>query len=401
MASRAEAAIGEQARGRIASIDFLRGLVMVIMAIDHTRDYFTRWAFDPEKLERTWYALFFTRWITHFCAPLFFFLAGTGAYFYGLQHRPAELRRFLWTRGVWLVVLEFTLVGTAWTFKFPWGFFGVIWALGASMVVLSAAVRLPTKWIAAGSIAVIALHDLADLVRPAQFGSGGWVWSILHVKGGVQIFGWNEFVLFPLVPWCAVMGAGYAFGALLGRTDRRLWMKRIGAGLILLFIVLRLTNLYGNPPALSGGVTPGEWHIQPSVEKTVILFLDTEKYPPSLQFLLMTLGPALLLLAFLDGRRFRGMVRAVVIFGRVPMFFYVLHLYFIHTLAVVVALFVHQPHDWLLTGAFWFHRLPEGYGHDLPFVYLMWAFTVVILYFPCAWFAELKAKRKSWWLSYF
>jgi uncharacterized membrane protein len=389
-----------ESRGRLESIDFVRGLVMVIMAIDHVRDFFTSVRFEPEDLARTWAALFITRWITHFCAPLFFFLAGTGAYFYGMRRRKGELSKFLWTRGLWLVVLEFTVVGTAWTFVIPWGFFGVIWALGASMIILAAVARLPVGWIAWLSIAVICLHDLVDKVRPAQFGAWGWVWGILHVKGGVQIFGVGEFVLFPLVPWCAVMAAGYAFGALLQRSDRRVWMKRIGLAMTVAFIVLRLTNLYGNPPALRGGVTPGDWHIQPTVEKTLILFLDAEKYPPSLQFLLMTLGPSLILLGWLDGKKISRWWRPVLVFGRVPMFFYVLHLYLIHALAVVVAMLMHQPYAWLLHGGFWFFDLPEGYGHGLPFVYLIWAVVIVLLYFPCRWFAELKQRRRDWWLSY-
>src|SRR5689334_6746009 len=182
----------------------MRGLVMVIMAIDHTRDFFSNVGFDPEQLQNTWYALFFTRWITHFCAPLFFFLAGTGAFSYGLRRTPAALRTFLWTRGLWLILIEFTVVGTAWTFKFPWGFFGVIWALGASMVLLSAIVRMRLKWIVWFSLAVITLHDVFDRFRLAPTSPWAALWGVLHVKGGIRIFGTPEFVLFPLIPWFAV-----------------------------------------------------------------------------------------------------------------------------------------------------------------------------------------------------
>jgi uncharacterized membrane protein len=373
---------------------------MILMALDHTRDFFSRLSFDPEDLARTGYALFFTRWVTHFCAPLFYFLAGTGAFFYAARHTPAELRRFLLTRGLWLVVLEFTLVGTAWSFVVPWGFFGVIWSLGCCMIILSLVVRLPVRWIAALSLAVIALHDLFDRVRPAQFPAGDWLWSILHVKGSVTIFGLKGFVLFPLVPWCAVMAAGYAFGALLQRADRRVWLYRIGLAMMATFVFLRITNLYGNPPALPGGVTAGDWQVQPTVEKTIILFLDTEKYPPSLQFLLMTLGPSLLLLRWLDGRSIPRWWRPLAVFGRVPMFFYILHLYLIHALAVGVAWLLGQPYQWLLRGGFWFFELPQGYGHDLPFVYLMWVAVIGCLYFPCLWYARLKQRRREWWLSY-
>jgi uncharacterized membrane protein len=384
---------------RVASIDLMRGLVMVIMAIDHTRDYFTNLAFEPEDLSHTWMALFLTRWITHFCAPLFFFLAGTGAFYYGLRRTPSQLSRFLWTRGLWLIVIEFTVVGTAWTFKFPWGFFGVIWALGASMVILAALVRMPLKWLVWISLAVVLLHDLVDRFRPGA-GTWTWVWRLLHVKGGVSIFGVREFVLFPLVPWFAVMALGFCFGALLQRPDRLRWTLRIGLVASVLFVLLRATNFYGNPPALPGGVTPGDFHLQATIEKSIILFLDTEKYPPSLQFLLMTLGPSLLLLWGLEKYGVPSFVRPVVIFGRVPFLYYVLHLYLIHTLAVFTAMAFHQPYAWLLHGAFWFFDLPEGYGHNLPFIYFIWSVVILLLYFPCKRFAELKEKRKSWWLSY-
>jgi uncharacterized membrane protein len=394
--------------GRIDSIDILRGLVMIIMALDHTRDFFTHLRFEPETLSQTYYALFFTRWITHYCAPLFFFLAGTGAYFYGRRRTPAELTRFLWTRGLWLIIVEFTLVGTAWTFQFPFGFFGVIWALGACMVIMAAAVRLPVRWLGALSILVIVTHDLFDRVRPAQFGSLAPLWKILHVRGFVQLpFGIPEFVLFPIIPWVAVMGAGYVFGTVytLEPERRRKLIFRLGLWLTLAFVFLRVTNVYGNPPAGLGVVSQGDWHIQPTVEKAVILFLDVEKYPPSLQFLLMTLGPSMLLLAWMEKRlpserSASALQSALLIFGRVPMFYYILHLYLIHTLAVIVALLFHQPSNWLLHGAFFLNDIPPGYGHNLPFIYLMWITAVAILYFPCRWWAGLKQRRKDWWLSY-
>ncbi|MBZ5718898.1 MAG: heparan-alpha-glucosaminide N-acetyltransferase domain-containing protein [Acidobacteriia bacterium] len=390
---------------RIVSLDILRGLIMVVMAIDHSRDFFTNLRFEPETLSQTYYALFFTRWITHFCAPLFFFLAGTGAYFYGRRRTPQALSRFLWTRGLWLIVLEFTVVGAAWSFQVPFGFLGVIWALGASMIIMAAVVRLPMPWIIGLSTGMIVTHNLLDRVRPEQFGSLAWLWTILHVRGDVLLpFHIPEFVLFPLVPLVAVMAAGYAFGTLyfMEADRRRKWLLRLGLGLTLAFIFLRVTNLYGNPPVGLGGVSQGDWSLQPSLEKTIILFLDVEKYPPSLQFLLMTLGPAFLLLAWLDqknGKPHGPLTAALLTFGRVPMFFYILHLYLIHWLAVLVAALSHQPVSWLFHGAI-FGETPDGYGHGLPVVYLMWLTAVVILYFPCRWFAALKQRRKDWWLSY-
>jgi uncharacterized membrane protein len=387
---------------RLSSIDIFRGLIMMWMALDHTRDFFTNLPYEPESLAHTNLALFATRWITHFCAPMFFFLAGTGAFLYGRRKSATELRRFLWTRGLWLIFLEFTLVGTAWSFQFPWGFFGVIWALGASMLILAFAVRLPMRWIISLSIAIIAGHDLLDSIRPRQFGTFAWIWTILHVRGGIRMpFGIYQFVLFPLIPLAAVMAAGYAFGQiyLLDRPRRRKITALLGLGLFLAFVILRLTNLYGNPPAGLGGVSQGDWHIQPTFDKTLILFFDVEKYPPSLQFLLMTVGPSLLLLAWLDRERTLKGLSVVLTFGRVPMFFYVLHLYLIHWLAVLVAALYRQPVRWLFHGAIFSDTSP-GYGHGLAFVYLMWFAALLILYLPCRWFAELKQRRKNWWLSY-
>src|SRR5580698_558826 len=392
------------AAGRLASLDIMRGLVMVIMAIDHTRDFFTNVPFAPENLKFTYYSLFFTRWITHFCAPLFFFLAGTGAYFYGRRRTPQALSRFLWTRGLWLIILEFTVVGFAWTFLVTGGFFGVIWALGASMVIMALVVRLPFRWIVVFSTVMIATHDLLDHVRPRQFGSFAWLWTILHVRGAAMlpIIHVQKFVLFQIVPWVGVMAAGYCLGALyqLDGSRRNKILFRLGMALTLLFIFLRATNLYGNPPVGLGGVSQGDWHIQPTVEKTVILFLDVEKYPPSLQFLLMTLGPSLLLLAWLERSNPPRWTGLLVTFGRVPMFFYLLHLYVIHLLAIAVAPLFHQPVRWLFHGGFFLLGTPDDYGHGLPFIYLMWIITIAILYFPCCWFAALKARRKDWWLSY-
>jgi uncharacterized membrane protein len=387
---------------RIISLDIFRGLIMVVMALDHTRDFFTNVPFEPETLAQTWPALFFTRWITHFCAPMFFLLAGTGAFLYGERHKKAELTRYLWTRGLWLIVLEFTIVGTAWSFQIPFGFFGVIWALGTSMVLMAGLVRLPMRWIGGLSLAMIALHDLLDRVRPSQFGSWAWLWIILHKRGGVLLpFGVREFVLFPLLPLVGVMAAGYWLGGayLMEQERRKKLLLVLGAGMLASFVVLRITNLYGNPPAGLGGVSQGNFHVQSTLAKTVILFLDVEKYPPSLQFLLMTLGPSFLLLAWLDRGRVPRGLGALWTFGRVPMFFYVLHLYVIHWLAVAVAALRHEPVGWLFHGAF-FGETPAGYGYNLPFVYLMWITAVGILYFPCRWFAELKKRSREWWLSY-
>jgi uncharacterized membrane protein len=387
---------------RFVSIDVFRGLIMALMALDHVRDFFTNLRFEPEALQQTSLALFATRWVTHFCAPMFFFLAGTSAFLYGQRHSPAQLTRFLVTRGLWLIVLEFTIIGTAWSFQIPFGFFGVIWALGASMVIMGVAVRLPMKWLAGLAALMIAGHNLLDRARPAQFGALAWLWTILHVRGSVELpLHVQQFVLFPLVPLVGVMAIGFVCGTLYlwPRERRRRWLALLGASLSVLFVLLRLTNVYGNPPMGLGGVSQGDWNIQSTIVKTIILFFDVEKYPPSLQFLLMMIGPSLLLLAWLEREPVSNTLRSLLVFGRVPMFFYVLHLYLIHWLAILVAAIAGQPVKWLFHGAI-FGDTPEGYGYGLGVVYVMWIATLVILYFPCRWFAEIKQRRRAWWMSY-
>jgi uncharacterized membrane protein len=397
---------GLQATGRsserFVSIDVFRGLIMALMALDHVRDFFTNLRFEPEALQQTYSALFATRWVTHFCAPMFFFLAGTSAFLYGQRHTRAELRRFLLTRGLWLIALEFTIIGTAWSFQIPFGFFGVIWALGASMVIMAVGVRLPMKWLAMLAALMVVGHDLLDRVRPAQFGAVAWMWTILHVRGSIELpFHFQQFVLFPLVPLVGVMAIGFVCGRLYlwPHERRRRRLVLLGVSLSLMFVLLRLTNLYGNPPAGLGGVSQGDWHIQSTIEKTIILFFDVEKYPPSLQFLLMTIGPSLLLLAWMDRKPVTSLLSPLLVFGRVPMFFYVLHLYLIHWLAILIAVMLGQPVRWLFRGAI-FGDTPEGYGYGLGIVYLMWTATLVFLYLPCRWFADIKQRRREWWLSY-
>lgn len=406
---------------RIDAVDILRGLVMVIMALDHTRDYFTHLRFPPEDMSQTYLALWLTRWVTHFCAPAFFFLAGTGAFFsYARGKSKAQIARFLWTRGLWLVFLELTVVGFAWTFVVPLGFGGVIWALGWSMVALSLLVRLPMRWLAGAGFAMVALHNTLDGVRPEMFGKLWWLWNMLHQPGFIPLppppgltlppgvpFGF--FVLYPLVPWIGVMALGFVFGNVLLRppAERQRWMLRAGAAMTGLFVLLRATNLYGNPHALFWDpAVVTDFHLQPTLAKNFILFTNVEKYPPSLQFLLMTLGPALLALALFDRLRIheRGLFNAAgrffVVFGRVPMFYYILHLYLIHLLAIAVATAFGQPHAHLWRGAFLFGSPPAGYGFNLPFIYLMWMVAVLLLYFPCRWFMGVKQRRRDWWLSY-
>jgi uncharacterized membrane protein len=399
------------ARPRLDSIDFVRGLVMVIMALDHVRDFFNLDArfFDPTDLTRTTPALFFTRWITHFCAPTFVFLAGTGAYLWAARGRtPRQLSGFLVSRGLWLIVVELTLVTVGWTFNFTWNFVGlqVIWVIGWSMIVLAALSRLPIRVIAAIGIIMIAGHNLLDGIHPQPllggatagalpFGGGvlsgalspnatawDWLWSFLHV--------FNPPVAYPLIPWAGVMAAGYAFGTLVQRPaqERQRLFVRIGLGLSAGFIALRWLNVYGDP---------APWSVQPDAVYTLLSFLNTSKYPPSLLYLLMTLGPSIALLGLVD-RASGPVVRFFVVYGRVPFLYYVVHLYLIHGLTLVAASLTGQALPSQLRVFFLFY--PKTFGFSLGTVYLIWIGVVLALYPLCRWFAGLKARRKDAWLSY-
>jgi uncharacterized membrane protein len=386
----------QQASGRVRldSVDLLRGLAIVIMALDHARDYFTSARFDATDLTQTTAPLFLTRWITHFCAPGFVFLAGTSAFLYQARRRSrAEVSRFLLTRGLLLVVLELTVVRWAWTFNFSYTellFVQVIWVIGVSMIVLAGLIYLPLRAVAAVGVAMILGHNLLDGVTPQSLGAWGPLWALLHVQTAIPLGGGRVFVvIYPLIPWIGVMAAGYAFGTLLLRTEqeRRRTLLMLGGGLTLAFLMLRAVNGYGDP---------APWAVQETAGRTALSFLNTTKYPPSLQFLLMTLGPAIALLPLLE--RLTGPVaRAVTVFGRVPLFFYVLHLYLIHAVALTVGTLAgFDPRSFLHV---WLNN-PDGWGYGLPVVYLVWAGVVLALYPACRWFAGVKARRREVWLSY-
>ena len=390
---------------RLQPIDLLRGIVMVIMALDHVRDFFHYDAqiHSPEDLRFTYGVLFFTRWITHFCAPVFVFLAGAGSYL-SLQRRnkPAELSRFLWTRGLWLIFgIEMFFVAAAINFRWPFQLvmWQVIWAIGWSMIALSMLMYLPWRWLAAGSVAVIALHNTLDGVKPEAFGPLAWLWQILHVPFAFFPLptGAQAMLLYPLIPWVAVMSAGYCFGRVYDhepeRRRRLLW--QMGAGLTLAFLALRFTNWYGDP---------SPWAPQATTELTVISFFRTSKYPPSLLYLLMTLGPAILVLAALDRTEVSDW-NPFLVFGRVPMFYYLLHFNLIHLAMVGLAWMRYGRVDFTL-------QLPKAinpnapgyppdYGYSLVATYVIWLAVVAILYLPCRWFVEVKRRNRSAWLSYF
>lgn len=388
---------------RVQSIDVLRGAVMVIMALDHIRDFFHNGSqlFSPEDLTRTTTALFFTRWITHFCAPVFVFLAGTGSY---LATRRGMSRRaiasFLVTRGLWLVVVEMTLVLVGGTFNLSYDFviWQVIWAIGWSMVALAALIAVPWPALLLFSLVMIAGHNAFDGLQAARLGSIGWLWKILHV-GFAEIQlpnGTLAYVIYPLIPWIGVMSAGFCFGRVfdLDPDHRRRILMSLGVATTLMFVVLRFLNVYGDP---------SPWAGQSTATLTLLSFLRTSKYPPSLLYLLMTLGPSFIALSVLDRITVRDS-NPLLVFGRVPLFYYVVHWYVLHFTALVFAFARYGRFDFLfsLPPALSFVRpdYPTDYGYDLWIVYLVWLAIVASLYPLCRWFGALKARRRSAWLSY-
>jgi len=386
---------------RIVSIDVLRGVVMALMALDHARDFFGNALANPTNLAATTPALFMTRWATHFCAPVFVFLAGTSAWFYGrrVQSRR-KLATFLFTRGLLLVVLEFSVVNFGWLMTFErLFFFQVIAAIGCAMMALAAIIWLPFAGTCAVGLAIVAGHNALDSVTPADFGDSAFLWVWLHegfFASGIagSLFGKPLWVLYPLLPWIGVITCGYCFGAYLtwAGSERRKRTLQLGLGLIVLFVVLRAPNLYGDP---------FDWTSQSSGLMTFFSFINCQKYPPSLLFLCMTLGPALVLLAALE-RTPGPVMRAVTNFGRVPLFFYVAHIYLLH-LSSVLLYRVHKGETQLLesvfTPAYW-NGAPEWYAYSLPVVYAAWIGAVLVLYVPCRWFAGVKRRNRSVWLSY-
>ncbi|HEY4734753.1 MAG TPA: heparan-alpha-glucosaminide N-acetyltransferase domain-containing protein [Gemmatimonadaceae bacterium] len=396
---------------RIDSVDLLRGIIMVIMMLDHTRDFahFQAAAFDPTNVEKTTVILFFTRWITHFCAPLFVFLAGTGTYFQEMRGKPkGELSRFLVSRGLWLIFLELVVLRVVIMFNFDFlgmaSFLQVIWAIGWSMIVLAALIHLPLWAVGAFGVGMIAVHNAFDGVNVTSWAGPGttipgfWasLWHILHVPGLIFPFGQNGppvLVLYPLIPWIGVMGAGYSLGAVyrLDAVSRRRILLRLGAALTVAFIVLRAMNVYGDP---------SRWSPRDTVTKTVLSFLATSKYPPSLLFLLMTIGPALLFLAWADGRRSGVVSRFFITFGRVPLFFYILQWIAAHSLALLASVIAGKPTEYFFSNLAVSPPPPAGTGFGLGAVYALWIFGVLLLYPLCRWYAAVKARRRDWWLSY-
>jgi uncharacterized membrane protein len=382
---------------RIESLDLLKGIVMVVMALDHVRDYFHAPAFiyDPNDPALTSLPIFFTRWITNFCAPVFCFLAGASAFLSGRRKSKKELSTFLLKRGLWLVFLELTFVNFGWYFNIHFNSPGllVIWSLGISMIVLAAVIHLPQKAILIFSVAIIVGHNLFDNIHFP----GNYAWAILHEESE---FKYSEtfrlYVAYPIIPWIAVMSLGYCFGTLYEKTfdaeRRKKILLTVGLSSIALFFILRGINMYGNP---------SQWKEYDTFAKTLISFFAPAKYPPSLLYLLMTLGPACIFLALAEKYK-GGLVNFFSTFGRVPFFYYILHLYLIHILAMVAAQLT--GYGWqVMILPDWIGYIPElkGYGFPLWVVYMVWITVILILYPLCKKFDRYKsAHKEKWWLSY-
>jgi uncharacterized membrane protein len=389
---------------RVEAIDAVRGAVMVLMALDHVRDFIHRGAMSssPTDLATTTPVLFLTRWLTHVCAPTFIFTAGLGAFLWWQRGRTRrQLSTYLVTRGLWLIVLELTVMRLAYNFNFSSSYpvlLLVLWVIGACMIGLALLVWLPLPALAVLSVVTIASHNLLDGVTAAQFGSAAGVWNLLHQSGAFALGGATILVGYPLIPWIAVMALGFCCGRLylMDREVRRRYLLIAGSAATAGFVVIRALNGYGDPAS---------WATQRSPAYTALSFLNTTKYPPSLDFLLMTLGPSLIALAWWD-RPGLKQSHPLVVFGQVPLFYFVTHFYAAHAAAAVLALlqygrnalgFIFQPVPSMGGPP---EQFPPQFGHDLWVAYLVWAVIVLALYPACRWLAGVRARRRDWWLSY-
>jgi uncharacterized membrane protein len=386
---------------RILSIDLLRGIVMILMVLDHVRDYFHAYSYqyDALDLDHTSVPIFFTRWITHFCAPIFMFLAGISAYLYGAKRNRKELSFFLFTRGLWLVLAELFIVGFEWTFDpfYHTYILQVIWAFGICMMVLSALVYLDRRLLLLIGVLLIGGHNLLDKVHVAGDGAGEMGWAFLHDQ---HFFIYSRVTIlmgYPILPWIGIIVTGFCFGNLYSPqydpARRRKTLLTAGMGAILLFVLLRFSNLYGDP---------FPWSAQPNGVFTFLSFIKVMKYPPSLLYILMTLGPALVFLSLAEGK-LNALTEKISTFGRVPMFYYLVHIFLVHLLAVVAV--VASGYKWTtMVVRSWVTSSPElkGYGFNLAVVYGVWLGTVILLYPVCKWYDKYKRDHQgvAWWLSY-
>ena len=384
-------------KSRIQSIDLLRGIVMVLMALDHSRNFFHYNGFseEPTNLETTTPFLFFTRWITHFCAPVFIFLSGTSI-FLMKSNSIREKSLFVFKRGMWLVLLSLTVIAFAWWFdpSFHYLALDVIWVIGICMLLFSAILLLPFRAILIFGIIAVAFHNLLDATNFDNGKLKTLFWDLFHREGLVEINNHiSIFVVYPLMPWIGVMCLGYCLGKLYGKQmpaeQKRRILLLIGGVCVLLFIFLRILNKYGEPE---------KWRQYPSILFSFMSFINTTKYPPSLLYLLMTLGPSLIFLS-LSEKLHNKIAQFFIVFGRVPLFFYLLHLYLLHLAAFVTTLFSYSW-DETIQSTKEMSDFPSGYGFSLMMVYLVWLATVFILYPICKWYNNFKSTHQLWWLKY-
>ena len=389
---------------RIQSVDALRGAIMILMAIDHIRDYVARSAqqFLPTDLTRTTPAIFLTRWITHFCAPVFMLTCGLGAYFWMTRgnHSKGALSRLLISRGIWLILLEVTLLRLIFFSQISFTanpvLLIILWAIGISMFALAGLIYLPTRVLVAVSIAVIALHNLLSNVSAESFGRAAWIWNILYQRGVIAFGGITFRPAYPVLPWIGVMAGGYCLGRVFDwdADRRRRFLVRLGLVLTAAFVLVRALNSYGDPLP---------WSHQASTLFTALSFLNVTKYPPSLDFLLMTLGPALVVMAWLENFKFH-FTNPLIVFGRVPIFYYAAHLLLAHLIAIGMNFVRYGAKSFVLIAPPSMggsrELFPADYGFPLWATYVVWVVVLLLLYPACLWFARLKQRRHDWWLTY-
>ena len=391
----------ESKRNRIESIDLLRGIVMIIMALDHVRDYFHYDAFlySPTDLNNTSVFLFFTRFITHYCAPVFVFLAGISAYIYGSKRTRRELSFYLLKRGFWLVFAELFIITLGWTFNpsYPVFHLQVIWAIGISMIILSAIIYMKSLYILVAAVLLIAAHNLLDTVHVPGNGMATFLWSFLHEPADFVAGRFHIFVRYPVLPWIGIMALGYYFGRLYhpeyDAAKRKKTLLYTGAGAIALFIILRSFNFYGDAAL---------WSMQKNMLFSILSFFNVTKYPPSFLYTLITLGPAMIFLSVAE-KPLNNLTEKVAVFGRVPFFYYVIHLYLIHLFAIIGT---------IVSGYHWQNMILsdrvnrvvvlKGYGFNLLIVYLVWLALILLLYPCCRWFDRYKRNNQATknWLTY-
>jgi len=390
-----------QPKQRIQSIDILRGIVMLIMALDHARDYLyvTSWTDDPLNLTTTTPQLFFTRWITHFCAPVFVFLSGTSAFLAGQKRTKQELSAVLIKRGFWLVLAELTIVVFGWRFDPFFRMFGlqVIWAIGWSMVILGLLVRTSISTILLIGFIIVFGHNVLDYVPLPQKGAASVLWNVfLTTPLRIYPVGQNHLIfdIYAILPWSGLMMLGYGFGRLYqkeyDRTRRSKILLSMGFAAVVLFIILRFINQYGDP---------SPWSSQKNNLFTFLSFINVTKYPVSLMYSCMTLGPAFIALALLE-RAQNTVTNIMKTYGRVPFFYYVCHIYFIHAICVIFFYAAgYGAGDIVDPNTAYLFR-PQHFGYSLSVVYAVWSFVIVVLYWPCKWFDNYRRTHDQWWLSY-